>query len=478
MLNHFNFGGGLTSSLLHPAVVFAMILAIISMFLLSRKFVVIPFLLSILLIPLGQQLVVAGVHLFVARILILVGCVRLAASKYSSPEKAFAQRVTTLDKAFLAWAIFRAASGILYYQEKGALINQAGFLWDALGGYFLLRFLIQNDEDIERVIKVFAFVAIISGAAMLSEHFTGRSAFGFLGGIRQILELRNGTPRAMGPFQHALLAGTFGATLPPLFIWLWKGGKSKLLASVGMVGCTLMSSLTMCSSPVLVYVAGMGAICLWPFRNHMRIFRWGIVFTCILLQLFMHAPFWFVLSHIDLVGGSSGWYRAALIDNFLRHFDQWWLIGTNANMSWAAGAMWDACNQFVAEGIAGGLLTLVLFIGMISICFRSLGGARKSVEGQRNRRWFFWLLGATLFAHVVGFFGIDYFDQTKFAWYALLAIITAATGPVLIAKTTQELTPQLSVRQLPAFAVSHTPLSHSAPGGDRLAQTKTRAFSR
>jgi hypothetical protein len=38
-----------------------------------------------------------------------------------------------------------------------------------------------------------------------------------------VLEVRNSTPRAQGPFAHALLAGTFGATLPPLLYWLWKG---------------------------------------------------------------------------------------------------------------------------------------------------------------------------------------------------------------------------------------------------------------
>jgi hypothetical protein len=36
-------------------------------------------------------------------------------------------------------------------------------------------------------------------------------------------------------------------------------------------------------------------------------------------------------------------------------------------------------------------------------------------------------LGASLFANVVAFFGISYFDQTIVAWYALLAMIYAAT---------------------------------------------------
>jgi hypothetical protein len=51
------------------------------------------------------------------------------------------------------------------------------------------------------------------------------------------------------------------------------------------------------------------------------------------------------------------------------------------------------------------------------------------VQGDRKREWFFWLLGVTLFAHVVAFFGIDYYDQMKFVWYVLLAMIVATAAP-------------------------------------------------
>jgi cyanate permease len=39
-----------------------------------------------------------------------------------------------------------------------------------------------------------------------------------------------------------------------------------------------------------------------------------------------------------------------------------------------------------------------------------------------------WLLGATLFAHVVGFFGISYWDSNECVWFAFLAMISAATA--------------------------------------------------
>jgi hypothetical protein len=77
---------------------------------------------------------------------------------------------------------------------------------------------------------------------------------------------------------------------------------------------------------------------------------------------------------------------------------------------------------------------------MIYICFSRIGTARKSVEGDRNKEWYFWILGATLFSHVVGFFGISYFDQTRDSWFALLAIIVTATAPYLVKEPVKHFT--------------------------------------
>jgi hypothetical protein len=42
-----------------------------------------------------------------------------------------------------------------------------------------------------------------------------------------------------------------------------------------------------------------------------------------------------------------------------------------------------------------------------------------------------WAFGCTLFATVVGYFGIWYFDQSILIWYALLAMIGAITSTAL-----------------------------------------------
>ena len=65
------------------------------------------------------------------------------------------------------------------------------------------------------------------------------------------------------------------------------------------------------------------------------------------LHLVMHGPVWSIIEHIDLTGSSSSYHRYMLIDNLIRHFRDWWLLGTTDNPNWGFD-MWDTSNQYVS----------------------------------------------------------------------------------------------------------------------------------
>lgn len=176
----------------------------------------------------------------------------------------------------------------------------------------------------------------------------------------------------------------------------------------------------------------------------------------------MKAPVWFLIARIDIVGGSSGYHRAMLVNDFIEHFRDWWLVGTTENARWG-NTMWDLCNQYVAEGQLGGLATFLCFLALIYICFSRIGTARKSVEGDRNKEWYFWIFGATLFSHVVGFFGISYFDQTRVSWFALLAMIVTATAPYILREPMKHFVRTPLRGPKPAYASSFSRLGSKAP---------------
>jgi hypothetical protein len=424
--DNFKFGGGVEQTILHPLVLVAMLLVIVLMFSLRRKYLIVPFLLIAFLAPVGQQLVVGGLHIFVLRLVVLAGLIRMFVSKFPSGASRIAGGFDNFDKLFVAWVLLHSTAFILLYLQMGAVINQFGHLWSTLGGFFLLRYLIRDDKDVERAIRVFALIAVVVVAAMLTEHFRHVNVFGLLGGVPLEPELRNGHVRAQGPFKHPLLAGSFGAILLPLFFWLWRSRRFRSTAVVGMVSATLIPLLTATSTSLIAFAAAVGGSCMWALRKHMRVVRWGIAGALVALHLVMKAPVWFLIAHIDLTGGSSSDHRAHLVDLFIRHIGDWWLLGTNANLNWGWD-MWDTANQYVEEGYGGGLAAFLCFLGLIAMGFSRVGRARKRAQGNRRQEWYFWLLGAALFANVVAFFGISYHDQTQIVWFALLAMISAAT---------------------------------------------------
>jgi hypothetical protein len=458
--SHF-IGGGTTDSVLSPIVLVGMLIGILLMLILPRRFVIIPFLLCIFLIPLGQQVYAVGVHWLVGRIIVLVGLVRVAILKFSSKGELFVGGFNSIDRAFVWCTLCQSICVVLQYMQSQALINQFGFLIDEVGAYFLLRTLIRDRGDIYTAIRCMAFLTVILAYFMVREQQTLHNAFGSLGGVQSVPDVREGKTRSQGVFQHALMAGTFAASLLPLFLLLGKNGKSKIIAAIGMVGCTVMTITSQSSTPLLAYVAGLFAILFWPIRKKMQIVRRGIVLGLFGLAMVMKAPVWFVISHIDLTGGSSGYHRAELIDVFIKHFTDWWFIGTKDIASWGFD-MWDTQNQYVNVGETGGLVAFVFFICMISRCFARIGSTRRTVERKRGHVWLLWFLGAALFAHLVSFFGVNYFDQSKVNWFLLLAMISVSTTHVVQKvvleqpETTAEL--KLATESLTAAEASSIPI--------------------
>jgi hypothetical protein len=178
----------------------------------------------------------------------------------------------------------------------------------------------------------------------------------------------------------------------------------------------------------------------------MRIIRWGMVITLVSLHMVMKAPVWHLITRIDISG--SSYHRYALIDQTIRHFGDWWLIGTNSNRAWGWD-MWDTANQYVATAVSSGLLGFILFMAILVYGFKYLGKARRTATNKRQAL-FFWALGSALLAHVVSFFGISYWDQSVVGWYALLAFIGAVAVPQKADAALHQSQTDLSPATLPA----------------------------
>jgi hypothetical protein len=292
-----------------------------------------------------------------------------------------------------------------------------------LGGFLVVRFLINNREAIRNTIITLAVICIVQGAFMLNEHITHVNVFSYIGGAP--FTVRDGKIRSQGAM-GCLYGGAFAGASIPLFLWLRKEANSKMTAVAGLAGATAMVITSNSSSSLLALAGGILGLAFWPLRKHMRFVRWAFSTALLALHIVMKAPVWALIARVDLTGSSSGAHRYGLVDATIRHFSDWWLLGYKDYQNWGWD-MWDLCNQFVVAALTGGLLTLVLYIAIFSRSFGSIGTARKQVIRDRRQEWLLWCLGSDLFANVVAHFGINYMAQMMMTLFVLFACISAAT---------------------------------------------------
>jgi len=422
------FGGG-PDPYVHPLVLCAMLAAGALILLLPRRQVIVPLLAASLLIPFDQVVLIGPLHWTMLRVLVLLGWVRVLAGALSS-QRLLDSGLNAVDKMLILWAGISAFNIVLLWHSSAALINQLGALYNAFGIYFLLRFLIRDEEDAQRAMRTLTALGAAVAGIMLLEQAGGERLYAALGSGPQesgkALWERLGALRAVAGFGNPVSAGVFGATLMPLSLALWwKDHKSA--AAAGFCAASVIVICSLSSTPVLAYTAALLGLCLWPLRRHLRLLRWSAVAALLGLQLVMNAPVWALIQRASVIGGSSGYHRYILVDRFFRHFGDWWLLGARNAGDWGY-LSYDIANQYVGIGESAGLVPFVLFIAIIVYAFKYLGRARQLAADVADRR-FLWAIGCALLANVVAFFGLSYFDQLIVVWYALLAITSAVAVP-------------------------------------------------
>lgn len=406
---------------------------------LPRRLAFVPLLISVCYITLGQRVVVFGLNFTAIRLIILAGWIRVL---FRGEYRGF--RATLLDKLVVFWVAVSFTAYVLNRMNTEALVNQFGLAYNVIGAYGLFRCVVRDLSEIRLAIKVLIVVAQPLMWAMLVELITRFNIFGIFGGVDFQSMVREGRVRCQGPFRHPILAGTFGTAMVPMALSIWSDRfHGRLLSVLGVSGGTAIMLLSGSSGPLLSYFAGIGAMILWRYHRHTRLFVWGGLGSIFLLHLVMNAPVWHLMAKISKVVGGTGWHRAFLIDQAIRYFGEWWLLGTTRTSHWSAGGaltilpnypdMVDITSYYVSAGINGGVLSLCLLFLIIGTGFRAVG---HSVNVSRLMSAadgiLVWSLGATLLVHTFSFLSVSYFDQLGVIWYMLLSFIATVAAPAVM----------------------------------------------
>lgn len=418
-----------------------------------RRYAVLPMMVMACFIP-GQNLAVFTLNFNALRIIVLFGSVRVL---LRGEWRGFAWK--SIDVALVLWAVCGTVAYVALYATADALKFKLGAMYDAIGMYFFFRLVIRNWEDVHATVRGFVIISVPVAVAFLVERATGRNIFAVFGGVRAVTEVRDGKLRCQGAFAHPILAGCFWASLLPLFgaMW-WRDRRGRAWAYIGVSACGIVIVCCASSTPLMAVLFGVVGASLFGLRAHMKRIRWGVVCFLVLLHFMMRGPVWSLIARVDVLSGSTGYYRFVLIDEAIHHFDEWWLVGVQSTSHWGAwlgpSGLTDVANQYVLEGVRGGFSTLVLFLVLIGLVFAGVGRLWRSADAGNQKMA--WAMGVGVFVHCTSFLAVSYFGQIQMLWYLALAMIASLAPPRMWRRVrTQHVTRSSQRRNGPLLAVDN-----------------------
>jgi hypothetical protein len=408
------------TTFVNPVGIVAILVLSLLLVFVPKRYALVPFLVLTCFMTMGQRVMLFGLNFTMLRILIAVGCARVILHR-----EVRALRLCGIDYVVVLWSVIGVVAHTLLWRNFEAVTYRLGQSYNALGMYFLFRLYVRDWTDIGRLLRTMGCLTVPLAGLMIIEKLTGENPFALLGGVPPISEVRDGIVRCQGPFGHSILAGTFAATLIPLFLGMI-GGRADPLVWASLASTSIITLIAGSSGPVLACAFGILGFLLWPLRKHMRKVRYLLAAVVVCLHLLMKAPVWFLVARINVYSSSTGYHRAMLIDEAISRFSEWWLFGTRSTAEWGYGLV-DITNQYIRQGVEGGVFTMALFIAIIALAFRDVGRALRQ-NTDRTVQFCIWGMGASLLVHTVSFLSVSYFDQNFVNWYMLLALIATVVA--------------------------------------------------
>lgn len=418
------FAGYYGQTSLHPLALSAIIFLSLAVLIVPRRFSLVPLLLAATTIPMAQRLVVSGADFTLLRLLLLAYLIRII---LRGEWRDFSWN--KIDSAVLLWAVSGTIIMTVHYGDVSALINRLGWSYDILLTYFAARCLLRSVDDLKMLSVFTALISFPMAAMFFVEWTTRNNIFSVFGGVPSITGIREGRLRCQGPFAHPILAGTFWAALLPI-IWLQlkEGHFNRWLGYAGTGAALFIVIASSSSTPILSVVAAFVGLAIFLFRRRRTQIWVGVIVIAALLHfVVMNNPIWHLMARVDIIGGSTGWHRFVIFDAFVNNFSEWFLTGESDPRSWGVWQMRDITNQYILEGLRGGLLTLIIFIALLVRCFGGVGRTltlleERCIREDLRHEWFVWMVGVGIFVHVVTFFGVSYFGQMIAILYLQLAL--------------------------------------------------------
>ena len=396
-----------------PTLALAIALALVTM-VVPRKYFIVPYVVAACFAPADQRIIIADLDFSVLRILVVVGTLRILCSDDGKPV-----RFNAFDKLVITWAVVGAFVYVLQWGTLGAFINRSGFLFDSIGMYWLFRKTITKLDDIRQLGRILAVCSLVMAVLVALEWTSGHNPFTVMGRVGTTV--REGEYRCQASFPHAIMLGLFWATAVPLFLGLWKFEGRAWLYMAATAASVFIVIATASSTPLLTLLLVVGFLFLFRYRRYGRQAAWAVLAMTVALHIVMKAPVWHLIARVNVIGGSTGWHRYHLINEAINHFSEWAMLGTRATVHWGWGLQ-DITNQYILEGVRGGLITLILFVVLLVRAVARVGAASLR-QMSPGHQWLLWGICVSILGHCISFLGVSYFGQIILLLYMTYAIV-------------------------------------------------------
>lgn len=394
-----------------PTIILSFILCLLVLAV-PRKVFFVPIILCACFIPADQRVIIFNLDFTPLRMLVIAGFLRMLMRMELGSFT-----LNYFDKLILGWSICGVVVYLIQQPDTKALIYKSGQLFDVIGFYLLFRMHISSWGDIKLATKIFAVCSLIMAVLVGMEWATEQNPFEVLG--RVSATIREGRYRCQASFPHSIILGLFWATLVPLFIGFAQQSKHKLLFWSALAASIFIAPATGSSTPILTLLSVLLLMCIYKCRKYTSLAAWGLFVLLAFLHIVMTKPVWHLVCRVGVVGGSTGWHRYYLIDEGISHINEWILLGCRGTSHWGRG-LGDVTNQYLLEGVRGGLATLVLFLLVLYMALKTfLKISLQSKDSQH--RFLAWCFFVTIIGHCISFFGVSYFGQIKILLYFIFA---------------------------------------------------------
>jgi hypothetical protein len=413
-------GSGTTVA--HPFGIALLLLCGVLLLVVPRRYAVWPIALMTCFLSSRQCFAVFGLNVYFTRVMVL--CFGLARVLIWSETRGF--KLNALDGCVLAYgATYWIAGALNWGFDPVVLKTRSGAMVEMAALYLFLRVLIREVADVRSIVLCIAAIAIPTAGFFLLEFLTGHNLFSVFGGVPEVTGIREGRLRCQGPFGHPIIAGVFWASfIPLLFYGLRTAIRPRLVAVAGLAGAGAIVVLSASSTPALGAVVGIVGLMLFPLRRYSRHALLAGLVLLILLHFVMHGPVWSLIAKLSLVPGSTGYHRFLLVDQFIGHYNEWWLMGSKVGTDHWGYGMFDTANQFVAVGVNAGVFVLAIYVAGIVIALNMCAHIQKKAPRLG------WALAVTIIVQCVCFLGISIWAQLPFTWSLSLAAIGSMYGCV------------------------------------------------